>query len=101
MKCSTFEELVQEIHRVNKGWHCFEASSRFLSSDNNYLKSHYLKRKNELQKRLQDEYPQRIKISLEDESNPSIEIKEEYQFSVGKFFLKMLVIQCKGYKCLQ
>ena len=88
MKYSTFEELVQEIHRVNKGWHCFEASSRFLSSDNNYLKSYYLKRKNELQEKLQDEYPQMIEISLEDESNPSIVIKKEYQFSIGAIFFK-------------
>jgi hypothetical protein len=32
-----FQNLVIEIHRVNKGWHCFEISNRFLDNENKYL----------------------------------------------------------------
>jgi len=44
-----FESLIKEIHRVNKGWHCFEIANRFLNVDNKYFQSHYLKKKNILQ----------------------------------------------------
>ncbi len=83
-----FQELVQEIHRVNKGWHCYETSNRFLDIRDKYLQSYYLKQKNILQKRLELEFRERIIIQNFDEENPSIYIKEEYQFGKNGIFYK-------------
>jgi len=76
-----FESLIKEIHRVNKGWHCFEIANRFLNVDNKYFQSHYLKKKNILQEELLSQYSEKIEvITLENEDNPSILIKKEYTF---------------------
>lgn len=76
-----FQNLVMEIHRVNKGWHCFEISNRFLNIENKYLKSEYLKRKNMLQKELEEKYSYMIEIIEADETGfQSILIKNEYKF---------------------
>ena len=84
-----FENLVKEIHRVNKGWHCFEISNRFLELDNNYLQSYYLKQKNILQKQLEEEYREMIIITETDKLGfLSIEIKDEYQFKSDDIFYK-------------
>ena len=83
MKNKEFQKLVQEIHRVNKGWHCFEMSNRFLESNNKSLQNYYLKQKNTLQKQLQEEYSEMINILEKDNTGfESIEIKEEYQFEI-------------------
>ena len=82
IQLNTFQALVQEIHRVNKGWHCFETSNRFLSLNNKYLQSHYLKEKNILQDKLIEEYNDFIEIMSEDDTGyPSIKIKDKYQFN--------------------
>ena len=82
-----FQNLVKEIHRVNKGWHCFETSNRFLGIDNQYLQNHYLKQKNKLQKKLEEEYSEMITILEKDETGfKSIEIKEEYKFKLDDIY---------------
>ncbi len=82
IRLNTFQALVQEIHRVNKGWHCFETSNRFLNLNNKYLQSHYLKKKNILQDQLIEEYSEFIEIiPIDHTGNPSIKIKEKYQFN--------------------
>ncbi len=82
IQLKNFQELVQEIHRVNKGWHCFETSNRFLDLNNKYLQSHYLKKKNILQGKLIEDYGDLIEIMPEDYTGyPSIKIKEKYQFN--------------------
>jgi len=82
IRLNTFQELVQEIHRVNKGWHCFETSNRFLNLNNKYLQAHYLKKKNILQEQLVEDYSDHIeKIPADYTGYPSIKIKEEYQFN--------------------
>lgn len=76
-----FKNLVTEIHRVNKAWHCFEISNRFLNIKNKYLQSVYLKRKNMLQKILEEKYSDMIEIIEADETGfQSILIKNEYKF---------------------
>lgn len=76
-----FQNLVMEIHRVNKGWHCFEISNRFLNIQKKYLQSEYLKRKNMLQKELEEKYSDMIEIIEADETGfQSILIKNEYKF---------------------
>jgi len=76
-----FQNLVKEIHRVNKGWHCFETSNRFLDIKNKYIRSHYLKKKNNLQYELEEKYSDMIEIlPVDDTGNPSISIKEQYRF---------------------
>jgi hypothetical protein len=80
-KIKDFQQLVKEIHRVNKGWHCFETSNRFLNVSNTVLQSHYLQKKNILQEHLMSEYRDLIEIRPEDLTGyPSIKIKEKYQF---------------------
>jgi len=88
VQSNNFQELVQEIHRVNKGWHCFETSNRFLDISNKYLQSYYLKQKNSLQNYLELEFPEMIVIQSYDEEFPSITIKEEYQFENNGIFYK-------------
>jgi len=84
-----FENLVKEIHRVNKGWHCFETSNRFLEMSNKYLQSHYLKQKNILQKQLEEEYGDMINIIDKDDTGfLSIEIKDEYRFNLDEIYYK-------------
>ncbi|RLA84277.1 MAG: hypothetical protein DRG78_01830 [Epsilonproteobacteria bacterium] len=76
-----FQNIVKEIHRVNKGWHCFKTSNSFLDIKNKYLQSHYLKRKNNLQYELEEKYNGMIEIlPVDDTGNPSISIKEQYRF---------------------
>ncbi len=77
----SFQYLVKEIHRVNKGWHCFEISNRFLGSEDKYLQNYYLEQKNALQKQLEEEYSEMIDI-IKDEDGIDIEIKEEYRFEL-------------------
>ena len=73
--------MVIEIHRVNKGWHCFETSNRFLDIENRYLQSYYLKQKNKLQQQLEVEYSDMIEIIPSNDNNfSSISIKEQYRF---------------------
>jgi hypothetical protein len=81
MRDETFKSLVKEIHRVNKGWHCFEISNRFLESEDKYLQNYYLQQKNALQKQLQEEYKEMIRILDEDETGfKSIGIRKDYRF---------------------
>jgi len=81
----TFQSIIKEIHRVNQGWHCFEAANRFMGTGTNYFQSIYLKQKNMLQKRLLDEYEELIIIQPPDETGfSSIKIKEPYQFETYK-----------------
>jgi hypothetical protein len=76
-----FQNLVIEIHRVNKGWHCFEISNRFLDNENKYLQSAYLRKKNMLQKELEEKYFNMIEIIEADETGfLSLLIKNEYKF---------------------
>ena len=81
MNTQSFQQLVKEIHRVNKGWHCFEISNRFLGSEDKYLQNYYLKQKNALQKQLKEEYWEMIN-SIKDKDGIGIEIKEEYRFKL-------------------
>ncbi len=81
-KIREFQLIVKEIHRANRGWHCFEASNRFLNLNNMYLQSHYLKKKNILQDQLVQEYSVFIEIMpIDFTGHPSIKIKEKYQFN--------------------
>jgi len=76
-----FQNIVKEIHRINKGWHCFETSNRFLNIENKYLQSQYLKRKNTLQFELKEKYSDMIEVLPADDTGyPSISIKEQYRF---------------------
>lgn len=76
-----FQNLVKEIHMVNKGWHCFETSNRFLDIKNKYLQSQYLKRKNILQAKLEEKFSDMIEIMPIDNTGfQSISIKEQYKF---------------------
>ncbi|MEA2019738.1 MAG: translation initiation factor IF-2 N-terminal domain-containing protein [Campylobacterota bacterium] len=80
-----FRSLIVEIHRVNKGWHSFETSNRFLEQKDNYLQSYYRKKKNGLQKELESNFTDMIHILPEDETGfKSIVIKEEYRFDEYK-----------------
>lgn len=89
MKLNKFQNLIFEIHRVNKAWHCFEISNRFLNIDNKYLQKNYLKKKNELQKQLEEDYENMIEFLDKDETgNPSIGIKENYTFEYNGIFYK-------------
>ena len=84
-----FQVLIKEIHRNNQGWHCFETSNRFLDMNNKYLQSYYLKQKNNLQDQLIDDYSDRIEIlPIDTTGNPSIAIKDEYQFEYENIFYK-------------
>ncbi len=77
-----FQKIVVNIHRVNKAWHCFETSNRYLGIDNKYLQTYYLRKKNYLQSKLQQEYGDMIAVSmLDNDDNPSLDIKEKYHFS--------------------
>ena len=81
VRLNEFQELVREIHRVNKGWHCFKTSNSFLGRSNIYLQSYYLKQKNYLQKQLEDDFSDMMEIIPPDDTgNPSIIIKEQYVF---------------------
>jgi len=76
-----FQKLIQEIHRVNKGWHCLELANRLMGVKNNFLQSNYLKQKNILQQKLLDEFEEFIIVQPPDETGfSSIIIKESYQF---------------------
>jgi hypothetical protein len=80
-KIIEFQNIVKEIHRVNKGWHCFETSNRFLNIDNKYIQSHYLKKKNILQTKLEEKYSDMIEIAPIDSTGfQSIVIKNQYKF---------------------
>ena len=84
-----FKNLVQEIHRINKAWHCFEIANRLLDAHNTYFESYYLSQKNILQKKLEESYSNAIEIIfLENETNPSIVIKKDYQFEINGIFYK-------------
>jgi hypothetical protein len=87
MNKQSFQQLVKEIHRVNKGWHCFQISNNFLESKDKYLENYYKKQKNALQKQLQEEYNEMINI-IKDEDGIGIEIKEEYRFKLEGIFYK-------------
>ena len=76
-----FQNIVKEIHRVNKGWHCYEISNRFLNIKNKYLQSEYLKRKNILQLELEEKYSDMIEIKPIDSTGfQSITIKNQFRF---------------------
>jgi hypothetical protein len=80
-KIIEFQNIVKEIHRVNKGWHCFETLNRFLNIDNKYIQSHYLKKKNILQTKLEEKYSDMIEIAPIDSTGfQSIVIKNQYKF---------------------
>ena len=80
-----FKKLVTEIHRVNRGWHSFEISNRFLGIDDKYFEDHYRKKKNQLQKTLIEKFSDMIDILPEDETGfQSISIKEQYMFDKYK-----------------
>jgi len=76
-----FRQLVIEIHRVNKAWHCFETSNRFLDIKDKYLETYYRAQKNKLQEELEDKFSDMIEILSEDDTGfQSINIKDEYRF---------------------
>jgi len=76
-----FQTIIKEIHRLNKGWHCFETSNRFLDIKNKYLQSQYLKRKNNLQLKLEENFSDMIDIiPIDNTGFESISIKKEYRF---------------------
>lgn len=76
-----FQNTIKEIHRVNKGWHCFETSNRFLDIEDKYLQSQYLKRKNILQAKLEESFSDMIEVMPTDNTGfQSISIKEQYKF---------------------
>ena len=82
MNTKAFQSLVKEIHRVNQGWHCFKLSNWFLGTNDKYLEEYYLKDKNTLQEELINKHSEKIELNtLEYEINPSILIKEAYQFN--------------------
>ena len=81
MNINKFQNLIIEIHRVNKAWHSYEISNRFLNVNNKYLQITYLKKKNELQKKLEEDYNDMIDyLDVDETGNPSIIVKEDYQF---------------------
>lgn len=81
-----FEWLVQEIHRVNKGWHTFEVANRFMGlTDQKFrtLESFYLREKNRLQEALELKNSEKIDINFDFEiGNPVISIKDNYIFLI-------------------
>ncbi len=89
MDVDKFQNLIVEIHRVNNAWHTFEISSRFLNSNNKYFQTSYLNKKNELQKKIEEDYKDMIEVlNIDETGNPSISIKEKYQFEYNGIFYK-------------
>jgi hypothetical protein len=85
-KLDNFEWLVQEIHRVNKGWHTFEIANRFMgltNQDYRVLESFYLREKNRLQEELQLKHSEKIDVVFDFQvGNPVISIKDDYIFKI-------------------
>ena len=93
-RAKEFKKLIQEIHRVNDGWHSLETANRWLESSNKELQYYYLRQKNTLQQKLRRDFSEYIEIVPNQNNFYSIKIKNAFQFSVNNPLPKLYRDAC-------